>query len=319
MKRSARKSLIAIFIIALIASSCKGDTTNSENEGNTTALPAVTSTIAPEKPEPRTLAESTIDVTLEDRPAVTAIIGAEGGSLSTVDANGNEFTLVIPQGALLYEEEISMTPLASAEGEVIGDTFLAGVRLEPNGLHFFELVSLKITGPTIEEGAVAFTAQEDGQAFHLIPSKSVEGSLTLTTSHFSDPGVAKKELGEGFELNEEASIEWLEHQLAKLNPDQQIALLKRMTIELQRRGVAVMGLENWSVWTMDIGDLLLRYEQAYVNRKWDSNTPGIKDLYTEMSLLIDDWYIVNDDMVSRIGKKCEQGEIAYIAFRKKAA
>lgn len=321
MKRISTRLVVAIFIIALIASSCRGDATAPANEGNNanTSAPTAASgaVVSEEKPAPLTSADLTVTATLEDRPAATATIGPEGGTLSTVDANGTQYTLVIPEGALLYYVDISMTPLDGVEGEVMDDTFLAGVRLEPDGLQFIELVSLEITGAVIEEGAIGFTAQSDGQTLHLVPSTSEQGSLTLTTTHFSDPGAAKNELAENLEGLEGLadSISDLENTLAKMkDSNEAIAFLKYKAEELQRQGATVIGLENWHAWTYDISDLLSRLNEAYYEHQWDQNSPRGKDLRTQMSLLVDEWYIATDNTVPVISKKCEQGEIIYMTL-----
>ncbi|MBN2043821.1 MAG: hypothetical protein JW757_02275 [Anaerolineales bacterium] len=317
MKQNSIRSIIAVFILALFASSCRGDAATPPNEaGNTAnaAQPAASDAIAEDQPAPLTLADLTVKATLENRPAATATIGPEGGTLSTSDAKGTQYTLVIPEGALFYYVDISMTPLAEVEGEVMGDSFLAGVRLEPDGLQFFELVSLEITGAVIEEGAVGFTAQSDGQSLHLVPSASEQGSLTLTTSHFSDPGAAKKELGDNLGALEGLAdgIADFENKLALArDSNEAIALFKFWADEYQRQSAGISNLERFQEWSVAVSSLLNRYDAAIGKFGWDKNTPGWQALRTQMSLLADDWHIVIDSLVPRVAQKCDQGEIIY--------
>ncbi len=317
MKKKSTFFIISLLIF--VGTACSSNTANTSNppgsdtanSNNSEIVSPTESGSAPQKDvDPIPLAESTVDVTTEEGSTTTAIIGPEGGSLSTVDGNGTQYTLVIPENALFYYEEISMTPIASAEGDVIGDTFQAGVRLEPDGLHFFQPVILEMTGAAIEEGAVGFTSQSDGQAFHLHPSTYADGTLTLNLIHFSDPGAADGNLQERMDLIEDSTNEMLEHLVAIGNSQQQMAELTNRAEFLQ--DPIINGLDDWKGWGDDIFSLLSLVANAHQRNQWNRNTPGYAGLLEEIRLLIDYWYITTDDIVKDIGGKCNQGEVSYM-------
>ena len=237
MVRSTRRLVLVFMTVVLIITSCRGEATNSDpvvptvtvNPGGsvTSTLPAPMVTSDTQSPLPLTPNPASIDITLDEGSAATATIGAEGGSIELTDVNGTEYTLTIPEGALFSPEVITMTPIASAEGRAIGETFLAGVSLQPEGLHFLELVNIEISGGKIDENVVAFAAESGGQDFHLTPSKPADGVTTISTTHFSDFGVSLEEVGEFVDfivpLAERARIE---HALTIGNDQQALAELE---------------------------------------------------------------------------------------------
>ena len=321
MTQGTRRLIFVMLTIVLMISSCRGGETKNdpvvstvaaESGGSVTStLPATVVTSDTQEAMPLTPNPASIDITLEEGPAATATIGAEGGSIGLTDVNGTEYTLTIPEGALFSPEEITMTPIASAEGQAIGDTFLAGVSLQPEGLHFLELVTIEIAGGKIDESALAFAAESGGQDFHLTPSKHADGSVAISTTHFSDFGVSDEEIQDLLvfitPLADQARIE---HDLTIGNDQQALDTLERIADNLQASGL-IESFEQWNPWTAQIVSLFLRAGEVAVRRGWNANTPGFTDMTREMQNLIDQWFQKTDGIMQGFAEKCIQGEIEY--------
>ncbi|MDH3308809.1 MAG: hypothetical protein OEO77_15010, partial [Acidimicrobiia bacterium] len=133
-------------------------------------------------------------MTIESGSAVSETVGFEGGSVTAISIDATTFTLIIPQGALFDDVEITMTPLASAEGEPIGDSAIAAVRLQPDGLHFVVPARLEIVGSPIGVDAVGFGAESEGENFHLIPVETSAGPVSIPVLHFSVAGIGQAQI-----------------------------------------------------------------------------------------------------------------------------
>jgi hypothetical protein len=298
--------------VILVLSACSLFSTNGLEEQTpvpemtATTLPAATEeNIEPEVGGSAEVKPASIEVTLEEGGAVTETIGLEGGSFKTMDSKGTEYTLTIPEGALFSEAEITMIPIASAEGEYIGDTFLAGVALYPENLHFLGLVTIEIRGDVIEEGVIGFSAQAGGQDFHLTPSQFASGSVTITTTHFSEFGVSQQEITELAEMMLPVAME----QALAIGDDRQAMIaLEHMINELLVAG-HIENFEQWEPWTADVIGLILRFEEVVEERGWNENTPGLTDTLNAMQGLIDQWFQQSDGVMQGLAAKCVQGEI----------
>ncbi len=125
---------------------------------------------------------------LEDDSAVTETITQDGGSMSATGGDGTTYTLEIPSTALVTGVEITMTPIASftaPDGSVWSDA--VGVQLEPAGLHFLDVATLRIEpGDGADtEGWVAVASATGGLDAHLYPMLPDEDVPTLPITHFS--------------------------------------------------------------------------------------------------------------------------------------
>lgn len=131
-----------------------------------------------------------IRIELEEGSRSAATIGSAGGSIEATSSAGDHFTLNIPEGALLEDTDITLTPLASVSGASGGED-LFGVHFEPEGLWFLRGATLEMTPARGVEGLPklrAFAYEGDGENYHLIPAR-VEGStIRLSVSHFSGVG-----------------------------------------------------------------------------------------------------------------------------------
>jgi hypothetical protein len=130
-----------------------------------------------------------LSVTTEDPSAVVGSIGPDGGQLSTTAADGTTYTLDIPSGALLYAEDISMTPIVGVDGLPggISPEHLVGVQLAPDGLELFPPATLTVTPPSpIPVASVAtMSFKGDGADAGLELFDQAVSNLTIQVAHFS--------------------------------------------------------------------------------------------------------------------------------------
>jgi hypothetical protein len=141
-------------------------------------------------PQPRPLS---VDVAPDSSRAVSQLVSASGGSLAAIAADGTVFTLEIPSGALLSDELITMTPLASIGGLPFSGGLAGGVQLDPEGLRLLKPATLRIEPATAVSDAerTGFAYRAAGQEFHLHPSSSAGGAITLELLHFSGYGAGR--------------------------------------------------------------------------------------------------------------------------------
>ncbi|MEX1143523.1 MAG: hypothetical protein WEC16_01675 [Anaerolineales bacterium] len=138
-----------------------------------------------------------IDVTLDNSHAVSAVIPIAGGSLTATGADGTTYTLDIPDDALLYDTEITMTPLESVSGMPPGFEAGPGVQLEPDGLSFFNFATLTIT-PADEipmDQQIFFGYEADGQNLSLALPEIDSSEIKIQLLHFTGYFVGTGNLG----------------------------------------------------------------------------------------------------------------------------
>jgi hypothetical protein len=78
---------------------------------------------------------------------VQSTIGPAGGTFSATGANGDIYSLTIPEGALFTDTTIAVIPVASARGLPEGAGPVSGVVLQPEGLALARTGWLEITLP----------------------------------------------------------------------------------------------------------------------------------------------------------------------------
>ena len=128
-------------------------------------------------------------ITRDDSLRVVKSIGPDGGRLSTKAADGTSYTLEIPPDAILFAEDIAMTPIIDAAG-LPGDAqtaHVAGVKLEPDGLELFAPATLRITSPSpVPEARVAtFGFEGDGKDAGLVLVDQAASEIRVRVDHFS--------------------------------------------------------------------------------------------------------------------------------------
>jgi hypothetical protein len=137
--------------------------------------------------------------------SATGAIGPEGGRVDALAGDGTIYSLIVPQGALAFPTQITVTPLAALNGSPLGGELIGGVQLEPDGLELGRPATLAIQGERINPGPnqVAFGYHGDGQDFHLEPSyrqppPSLDGeydqarTILVPVSHFSAPASSRR-------------------------------------------------------------------------------------------------------------------------------
>lgn len=144
--------------------------------------------------EPPTLS-ATITSAPDTARLATATIGALGGRVATVAADGTRYELFIPPGAVSGETRISMAPTSVTGLEAVSSSTRYAVEFAPSGLEFSTPATLIITPPagtTVAPDDFAFS-WEDGASEVDIRSVHVSnnGSLRIDVPHFSGVGTLK--------------------------------------------------------------------------------------------------------------------------------
>lgn len=136
-----------------------------------------------------------VGLSLSSEDGVSAIIGPEGGSLTTQSPDASTFELIIPAGSVQQPTTITMTPiitlLPGPFAESLGSSFTAGVHLQPDGLFFLQPLSLTVTPPgDIDASTWAWSYQEDGNSLQPVPFISNGSAVTIDVWHFSGTGIS---------------------------------------------------------------------------------------------------------------------------------
>lgn len=144
-----------------------------------------------------------LTITLDDTASVSALIPQKGGSVSATLANGLVYTLEIPAGALLSDQEVTITPIHSIDGLPFSGGLIGGVQLEPDGTLLMAPATLTIQIPQgyDKSALVGFGYHEEGTGFHLTPASGDGSTITLKLISFSGHGAAS---GTDQEVNDQA-------------------------------------------------------------------------------------------------------------------
>jgi hypothetical protein len=123
--------------------------------------------------------------------AVGAVIGPEGGTLTTTGLDGTSFRLDIPEGALLGPEAIKMTPVDEISNLPVPGELAGAVDLQPSGLQFWKPAILTIEPEAEIQPAdqTPFVIHQGEFVVHPLVLESEEVQLPLT--HFSAAGLAR--------------------------------------------------------------------------------------------------------------------------------
>lgn len=136
-----------------------------------------------------------VQVSLDEELAASAVISTSGGTLTTLGADGTSYTLTFPEGALLSDENITLTPITFVEGLPFTGGLVGGVQIAPEGLRLLQPATFTIESQKIVEVSgfetVAFAYHLDGEGLYLAPSNVTGNFLTLEVWHFSGYGSAK--------------------------------------------------------------------------------------------------------------------------------
>lgn len=139
-------------------------------------------------------------VRLESAATASATIGAAGGTVTAVAADGRRYTLTVPAGALAADTAITATPIVSMGNAPLAEGLRGGVRFGPSGLRFGLAATLRIEGASTTASAgnrlVGFVRSDDGAAMQLVPVEVVGNALEMPVPHFSDGGAAEANAAE---------------------------------------------------------------------------------------------------------------------------
>lgn len=142
------------------------------------------------------IAADPVDVTsaADGGRAVSALITPEGGTLTAKSAAGTELTLIIPAGALLRSERITLAPTA-VDGLPFTGAQAGAAQLSPDGLDLLVPATLTITSPKVAAAKGFLTApygfRGTGTGLYLEMADVKGSTATLLLSHFSGYGVAQ--------------------------------------------------------------------------------------------------------------------------------
>ena len=156
--------------------------------------PPVGQTVAVTRSAPTPPVQPAVEAHPDTSRASSKVISPEGGSLSAVAADGTQFTLTIPAGALVSEEEITLTPVTAIDRLPLSGGLSAAVQLAPDGLLLFQAATLVIDLPVPipPDQEITFAWRGIGEEFFLYPPKPLNTpSITLTLTHFSGYGAGR--------------------------------------------------------------------------------------------------------------------------------
>lgn len=135
-----------------------------------------------------------VKLTFDSTNAASAMIGEEGGVVSTSTADGSFFQLEIPKGALRRREKITMIPVSRVDGLPLEQGgAVASVQLEPEGLRFDKPAKLTIepAKPVPVREQVGFAWVMHGTDTHLYPAQGDSLAMEMHLLHFSGYGFGK--------------------------------------------------------------------------------------------------------------------------------
>lgn len=186
MKPFARRGIccLALIVILILNAGCAGRKQDTPADAPANSAQSG----APVK------AAQSVQVTpgLDLKSQVRALIPEKGGEVTLTLANGLVYTLRIPTGALVSDQEVIMTPIRRLEGMPLSGGLIAGVQLEPDGTELLQPATLSITLPDGYDlrHMVGFGYHGQGTGFYLSPAQGDGKALTIQLMSFSGHGAA---------------------------------------------------------------------------------------------------------------------------------
>jgi len=132
-----------------------------------------------------------VTVQLDKKQMASKLVPRTGGSVSLTAADGSEFTLEVPTGALDGDTTITMTAVKSIAGAPLDSNTPMAVQLEPSGLFFKEMATLTIA-PAKDiplKQQVIFSYEGDGNDYHLALVDPKSKDIKVKLMRFSGAGV----------------------------------------------------------------------------------------------------------------------------------
>ncbi len=133
-----------------------------------------------------------VAATLDDARAATASLGPDGGTVTATDADGTQYTLVVPAGALLVDTPITLTPVAAIDDLPLTGGLVAAVQFAPEGLQLYvpATLTIELAAAVDPAGLVGFGYAGSGAGLHLDLVGATGSTLVLSVTHFSGVGAA---------------------------------------------------------------------------------------------------------------------------------
>lgn len=102
------------------------------------------------------------------------VIGPSGGEISVTASSGIVYTLTVPEGALLFEVPIKLSPISAIPDLPLSGGMDGAVLIEPEGIPLLAPATLTIFAPegftpTSGELSLGFSFEGEGGEFHLYP------------------------------------------------------------------------------------------------------------------------------------------------------
>lgn len=186
MRRIANCLSILLIIVTMVGCSSTGSAAATEQTVATSSKPV------------------NLQVALDQTARVEALIPEKGGQVKMTLNNGLVYTLDIPEGALLSDMDVTMTPIRSIDGMPLSGGLIAGVQLEPDGTTLLVPATLTINVPNGYDihHMVGFGYHGTGESFHLSPADGDGSIITMKILSFSGHGAAS---GTDGEINSQAN------------------------------------------------------------------------------------------------------------------
>jgi hypothetical protein len=143
----------------------------------------------------------TVTPVLDPANAAVAVVNATaGGSIQATGSDGTTYTLAVPANALIFDTEITLTPVASIGGLPFSGGLQAAVQIAPDGLELYKTAALTITPakavPANQQ--IGFGYHGSGSEFHLEALTTT--ALVFDIEHFSGYGGG---LGTGADVSQQ--------------------------------------------------------------------------------------------------------------------
>jgi hypothetical protein len=135
-----------------------------------------------------------LTTTLDEDHAVTAVIGWDGGTITSTAADGTTYTLDVPEGALPLDMEITLTPVSQVTGfpGSSAPEHSFGAILAPDGLPLAETATLTIdlTSPPPADGTIALSFKGTGEDAGFQAFQPEASGARFEIDHFSGYEIA---------------------------------------------------------------------------------------------------------------------------------
>jgi len=166
------KKLIYLFILicSLVFNACGGSDDNISTDGDTDNEPT----------------DGDEEITLEDNQALITI--ENGGQLNFELANGDSVSVSVPAEAITEDIVISIEELQTAPAISFGEVAFNGINLEPDGLEFFEPVTITIyhSTPFAEADQVYLAWVDNDSEANFVSSTASTDQTVGHVFHFSN-------------------------------------------------------------------------------------------------------------------------------------